>query len=441
MYSYEYNQWEVVIMKGKHLIIVTLLLAILTMGAVSASEDVIADDELAANDVAEDSVLESPEEVDLMEKSEYFPDIDTSLEIYDEIDLNAYGAEQIAYVGVDSGYIDGTISLSVDDVKCYEKTISAREKIDECSIYTDDLSTNVKVGTHKVMLSYLKKGLSAKTLTDDVKFFYTPDVDYTDEISTGSAAIISIEHLSSSGSAVLYNDDGGSPGSILATATISGGSAKMFVNGLAKGDHDVILKMTVNGESYEKYFTIYVSDNTPGYSATVTPKITVGQSATVTFSGPKIKGTLTIYVDGKEIKRVNYYGGSLVESIAGLSIGSHQVTLEYSKGSDFYSKNFNVNVVKKPDTISLTLKKVTVKKSAKKLTLQATLKINKKAVKGKKVTFKFNGKKYTAKTNAKGVAKVIIKKKVLKKLKVGKKLTYTVKYSTKTVKKTVKVKK
>ena len=63
-----------------------------------------------------------------MEKSEYFPDIDTSLEIYDEIDLNAYGADQIAYVGVDSGYIDGTISLSVDDVKCYEKTISASEK-------------------------------------------------------------------------------------------------------------------------------------------------------------------------------------------------------------------------------------------------------------------------------------------------------------------------
>ncbi|MBR3148828.1 MAG: leucine-rich repeat protein, partial [Eubacterium sp.] len=89
----------------------------------------------------------------------------------------------------------------------------------------------------------------------------------------------------------------------------------------------------------------------------------------------------------------------------------------------------------------ITLKKVTVKKSAKKLVLQATVKVDGKAVKGKKVTFKFNGKKYTAKTNAKGIAKVTIKKSVLKKLKVGKKVTYTVTWNKITAKRSVKVKK
>jgi len=88
----------------------------------------------------------------------------------------------------------------------------------------------------------------------------------------------------------------------------------------------------------------------------------------------------------------------------------------------------------------LTLKKVKIKRSAKKLILQATLKINGKVAKGKRIVFKFKGKTYKAKTNKKGVAKVTIKKKVLKKLKAGKKVTYTAKYSTKTVKKTVKVK-
>ena len=90
----------------------------------------------------------------------------------------------------------------------------------------------------------------------------------------------------------------------------------------------------------------------------------------------------------------------------------------------------------------MTLKKVAVKKSAKKLVLTATLaKINKKYLKGKKITFKFNGKKYTAKTNKKGVAKVTIKSTVLKKLKVSKKVTYQATYLKDTVKYSIKVKK
>ncbi|WP_407392191.1 Ig-like domain-containing protein [Methanobrevibacter sp.] len=89
----------------------------------------------------------------------------------------------------------------------------------------------------------------------------------------------------------------------------------------------------------------------------------------------------------------------------------------------------------------LTLKPVKVKKSAKKLVLTSTLKKGKKAVKNKIITFKFNGKTYTAKTNKKGIAKVTIAKSTLKKLKVGKKITYKATYMKDTVKHTVKVQK
>ena len=71
--------------------------------------------------------------------------------------------------------------------------------------------------------------------------------------------------------------------------------------------------------------------------------------------------------------------------------------------------------------------------------MQATLK-NPKVMKGKTVTFKFNGKTYKAKTNSKGIAKYTLKSSVLKKLKVGKKITYQATYLKDTVKKTAVVK-
>lgn len=75
------------------------------------------------------------------------------------------------------------------------------------------------------------------------------------------------------------------------------------------------------------------------------------------------------------------------------------------------------------------------------MVLTATLKKGKTAIKNKVVTFKFNGKTYNVKTGKMGVAKVIIKSSVLKKLKVGKKVTYQATYLKDTVKKTAKIKK
>lgn len=89
----------------------------------------------------------------------------------------------------------------------------------------------------------------------------------------------------------------------------------------------------------------------------------------------------------------------------------------------------------------LKLKTVKVKRSAKKLVLTATLKkVNGKYLTGK-VTFKFAGKKFKAKINRKGVAKATVKSKYLKKLKVGKRVTYEATFKKDTVKKTAKVQK
>ena len=177
-------------------------------------------------------------------------------------------------------------------------------------------------------------------------------------------------------------------------------------------------------------------------------------SANANFTG---KVTVNITLKGAHVKTytVEVSAGSGKTEIKGLSAGDYVATA-VSVANDNFTEghavcNFTVTAKKTPvnptpapkkeDKIKLTLKAVKVKKSAKKLVLKATLKINGKAAKGKVLKFKFNGKTYKAKTNKKGIAKVTVKKKVLKKLKVGKKVKYQVTYSKTTVKKSAKVKK
>jgi hypothetical protein len=86
-------------------------------------------------------------------------------------------------------------------------------------------------------------------------------------------------------------------------------------------------------------------------------------------------------------------------------------------------------------------KNLKVKRTAKKLKVKVSLKkVNGKYLKGKKITLKFKGKTYKAKTNKKGVATFKIKKNVIKKLKKGKKYKYAVTYLKDSVKKSLKVK-
>ena len=158
------------------------------------------------------------------------------------------------------------------------------------------------------------------------------------------------------------------------------------------------------------------------------------------------KGKVILTIAGK-IYETEVINGVANVKLPNLVNGQYEYAIAYSGDEKYSSFNktgkliVNKAAPKSATKITLTLKKVKVKKSAKKLVLKATLKINGKTKKGLKVKFKFNKKTYTAKTNKKGIAKVTIKKKVLKKLKVGKKVKYQVSYGKKTVKRTAKVKK
>ena len=147
---------------------------------------------------------------------------------------------------------------------------------------------------------------------------------------------------------------------------------------------------------------------------------------------PLSGGKVTFLINGKVYKTVTTDSKGVASVVITHAPGSYKITSQASGAS--VTKTLKVTHV-------LSLKKVKVKRSAKKLVLKATLKkVNGKYLKNNKITFKFNGKKFKAKTNKKGIAKVTIKQKVLKKLKVGKKVKYQATYKKDTVKYSIKVK-
>ena len=216
--------------------------------------------------------------------------------------------------------------------------------------------------------------------------------------------------------------------------------------GVLNGDSYTVTANFTAGNNYinstdSKNFKVFAKINEKDISI---PQLPSSASGSVTVKLPSdASGTITLSINGKDYK-FDVVNGVANVKMPELVNGAYTYSITYSGDSKYssFTKTSKVTVNKPaPATkTTLTLKKVKVKRSAKKLTIQATLKINGKGVKNKVIKFKFNKKTYKARTNSKGVAKITVKKSVLKKLKKGKKVTYTASYGKITKKVTVKVK-
>ena len=218
---------------------------------------------------------------------------------------------------------------------------------------------------------------------------------------------------------------------------ITNGKAKIDMSGLADGTHTVTVKYP-DGDNYtgfEKSFNITVKK-------AVEPRITASDLAILYTAGTKY--SVTVYgTDGKlaaNTKVTFLVNGKAYKSATTNSKGVASVAITQKPGTyKITAKALGKQVTKTLKVKHIvSLPKVKVKRSAKKLIIKVKVaKVNGKYVTGK-VVLKFKNKKYTAKVK-KGVAKFTIKKNVLKKLKKGKKVTYTATYKQDTVKRTVKV--
>ena len=217
-------------------------------------------------------------------------------------------------------------------------------------------------------------------------------------------------------------------------------------NGIAK-----LTKAEIGSKAGTYTVTAYnpVTNETAVYNVTIINRLTGNKNINMYyFDGTKYsvnvygddgklvgKNQIVVVKIGKKTYKVktNAKGKAILKIPNTITPGKYTITAKY--------KDQTVKNTLKVKQVLKTTKTVKVKKSAKKLILKATLKKGKVAIKNKKITFKFKGKTYKAKTNKKGLAKVTVKKNVIKKLKVGKKYTVKVTYLKDTVKGTVKVRK
>ena len=361
--------------------------------------------------------------------------------------------DYLVFVSDYGDYLNGTLTVYIDNSLKFTKKVAASEKKDDIAVTVDDLGIyNSALGKHTVKAVYMKNNAEKHEAEKSVQYTAEPSFESYYTISVGEKEALVITYIKGfTGTATLYNAVRDPEyyyefvkGTVFKSANFVNGVATIPFDSLAKGDHVFLLNIT--GMEYERQIYVDVRENTPGITASVSAsEILVGNNVVVKFNGPKSEEKVYITLDGKDYKSAVLNTGALSETITGLTVGTHKIGIKFYDDDKFYSNTFYVTVkqaaAKKADKVTLTLKKVKVKKSAKKLVIQATLKINGKAVKGKVIKFKFNKKSYKAKTNKKGVAKITVKKAVLKKLKVGKKVKYQATYGKVTKKVTVKVKK
>ena len=318
-------------------------------------------------------------------------------------------AGKVKVNGIEAVLTDGKAIVNISDLPIGENTITAVYEGDD----TYDASSISSIVTVNP-----KGDVGLKASASD--------------INQGQVAAISIELNSRATGQVTVNGE---------KVTVKDGKATFTISDLAVGDYSYMVKFA-GDENFA------ASNKTVSFKVNAYVDPVIDAKDTSALYTAKNKCSVTVYgTDGNlaaGVQVIFKVAGKQVGKATTNSNGVATYTVTQVPGSyKITAEALGVNVTKKLTVKHLvTLKSVTVKRSAKKLTLQATLgKVNGKYLKNKKITFKFNGKKYTAKTDKKGVAKVTIKSSVLKKLKVGKKVTYQATYSKDTVKKTVKVKK
>ena len=414
-----------------------LLMAVLTVGAVSASQDLNSSDVSIGEAGGDADIVQTSDVESVAADTDGVSDESSDKLASDEVEVLSNGTFQTGKISISSDnftYGDNEkISLKLPENATGNLIIEDEFQIKTVMPLVNGSASifmNVwGVGTYKIDASYDGADYQVNRTSFDIIIY--PKATYPKSMNVCENKFIILElNKDAIGSFEVRVD-----GEFYYGVDVVDGFAKVPLSKLMDGESDLNLKYT--GSTDDLVFTLRIEVK-PVPAKLIAKNLKMnyldGKKFAVQVYGTNGRAAVDEYVEIK-IGKKYYEAWTDKNGIARFKItsppGKYKVRVIYDDAS--VTKTLEVKN-------TLKLATVKVKKSAKKLVLTATLKQGKKPIKGKTITFKFNGKKIAAKTNTKGVAKVTFKKSVLKKLRVGKKVTYQATYVKETVKKSVIVK-
>jgi hypothetical protein len=335
--------------------------------------------------------------------------------------------------------VNGTYSLWIDGVLASDYGVLTVADGNGSFIIPADMLT---AGDHSIAVQF----------NEDATYYASENVTYVFTVSRVDTYDIAVEPVSArqgdaisipvtlpadaNGGIVSVNIDGKDY-----NATVVDGKATIAgPDNLAVGNYTFTLTYSGDAKYSEntKNFTVSILEPEiviPADKALDTKVPSDSKSPTFSINLPSdATGKLSVSVDGKVVATKDLVNGKASITVPNLASGSHNVVISYS-GDDKYAP------INKTTSISIPalIVKLSNNKNIKMLYTAGTkysvrVTLDGKAVVGKIVTFKINGKKATAKTNKKGYASVKIKLPPR-----AKKYIVTASYGGKTVKNTVKV--
>ena len=366
-------------MKIKHLIIVSLMLAILTIGAVSASDDIVAYDDLAVEEVNDDSIVEiedsNDEEIitsnsneDILD-SEYY-DNGIRCTVYEDIvadDANGTYELVDCYVYA-SGYSNGEnvrFLVIVDDILySFERTMENNNRY----FYI----TNKMLGIHE----FRDYKISVYFESDKTGMFFVSSqvVHFSSYPFNFKATNVYNGEYYPYGVKIYYQISLPANATGKLTLTVNGktydvnykdglGSVYVDTVGWNLGNYTASARYEGNGEYHPSYREVTVEIIPKIMLPTIVAtgfieQMGVGENESITIMAPSnLSGEVMILVrDSREVPIAHYdleiSNGYVSYSLANLSEGKYFFEITGYVGNYSINRNFNISVINVSDEYS-----------------------------------------------------------------------------------------